>query len=133
MNREKLILMTRLLLIFLICLTGCGANKAEKVHREIAIGMSISEVIDILSKYEGRHQYRIKLCNKENICEEKTYNLADFVATMNEVLNKKHDYSHYEAKIIVLFVGPGYLKNDFEVIFNADNKVKTTTDVRHWD
>lgn len=133
MYKIKLIFLTNLLIVFLICITGCGSNKVEKVYREIAIGMSVSEVMDILSRYEGRHQYRIKLCSKDNICEDKMYKPADFAATTNGIIYKKQDYSRYEAKIIVLFVGPGYLKNDFEVVFDSDNKVSLKTPVRRWD
>jgi hypothetical protein len=133
MYKINLIFLTNLLIVFLICITGCGLSTVEKVHREIAIGMSVSEVVDVLSKYEGRHQYRIKLCSKDNICEDKMYKPEDFVATTKGITDKKHVYSRYEAKIIVLFVGPGYLKNDFEVVFNADNKVGLKTPVRRWD
>jgi hypothetical protein len=132
-NKIKLILLKNLLPVLLICLTGCGSSKVEKVHREIAIGMSVSEVMGVLSRYEGRHQYLIKLCRKDNICEDKMYKPVDFVTTTKGITDKKHDYSRYEAKIIVLFVGPGYLKNDFEVLLNADNKVSLKTPVKRWD
>jgi len=133
MKKVKLILLIHFLLLLLVYLTGCSSNKAEKVHQQIKINMSVNEVLNILSKNEGRHQYWIKLCSKENICEDKIYALKEFIETTNEIINKKINYSSYEAKIIVLFIGPGFLKNDFEVYFNSECKVKLITPVRHWD
>ena len=133
MKKTKLFLLTHLLLILLVYLIGCSSDKAEKVHQQIKIGMSAGEVLNILSKNEGRHKYWIKLCNKKDICEDKMYKPTEFIETINAIINRNVNYSGYEAKIIVLFIGPGFLKNDFEVHFNPEGKVKLTTPVRHWD
>ena len=133
MEKVKLFFRIYLLLLLMIHLTGCSPAKAEKMHQQIKIGMSVSEVLDILDKNEGRHQYLIKLCREENNCEEEMYKLTEFIKTTNGVINRKINYSSFEAKILVLFMGPGFLKNDFWVYFDSENKVKSTTPVKHWD
>lgn len=66
-------------------------------------------------------------------CAKKMYKPERFMQIAREVSNNKVAYARYEADVVVMFVGPGFLKNDFHVYFNRDGKVKSVSPVKHWD
>ena len=66
-------------------------------------------------------------------CEEKKYKPAEFIKITNDVAHKRVDYAGYKAMIRVLFMGPVFLHNDFEVHFKSESTVESTTPVKHWD
>lgn len=113
---------------------GClNPLRIYHVRNKIKVGISVSAVLDILAKNKGHHSYWLKLCSKENNCEEKMCEPAEFIKITKNIVNKKITYSTYEARINVLFVGPGFLKNDFKVYFNPEGKAESITPVKHWD
>jgi len=159
-NRKSLMF----ILVILICLAGCGPSLVNVVHQKIKLGMSVDEVVSILSQYKGHHAYWLKLidkksekecsrlkpefeaCLKNNYsvecenripnykkCLKNMYKPQEFAKIVNDVASKKTEYTDYEAKIMVLFMGPGFLHNSFEIILGNDAKVKSITEVKHWD
>ncbi|GEM_PF-5349177 len=67
-------------------------------------------------------------------CEGKLIrNAEEFIKGMDDIASKKFDYAIYEVKANVLFMGPVFLHNSFEIYFNSQGKVESITPVKHWD
>jgi hypothetical protein len=56
----------------------------------------------------------------------------EFVRIINDVKDNK-EYVIGEASIFVCLMGPMFLHNSFDIIFNSDGKVKFVSPVKHWD
>jgi hypothetical protein len=158
-----------LLLILIVTITyinGCAPFKVRDVHKQIKIGMTVNEVIEILQENKSRyHSYNIKLLSQKSKnecdaiepefdectktkdyfgcwekfknylddCKPKSRTVSEFIQITKDVSEQKISYSDYEVQIIVLFMGPAFLHNDFKIYFDSDAKVESKTKVRHWD
>ncbi|MFH1434464.1 MAG: hypothetical protein ABIJ56_01990 [Pseudomonadota bacterium] len=61
------------------------------------------------------------------------YEPSEFLDIVEKVAKRRVDYVIYEARIDVCFVGPVFLKNDFEITLDEEGKVKEVSAVRSWD
>ena len=149
-------------LFFVAYAAGCpNPFIARLVHKRITVGMSADEVVTTLTKYRGYHAYRIKLLDRETLeacsknpvfqacskypsppgcrgripekCVEKRYRPAEFTTIINDVANHRTDFVDFQAEISVLYMGPVFVHNSFEVDIGPDGKVKSVTPVKHWD
>ncbi len=119
------------------------------VYDRINIGMTASEVQRILVTYKGHHAYVIKTCSSldsdnhliksrwlsewKNDCKDKLYDSQEFFNRLKAPLIETNGREVTDAYISVRFIGPGFLKNDFNIYFGIDGKVERVSDVKHWD
>lgn len=100
------------------------SKECNRIKPEYEKCINTSDVVDCFVKFQS---YRDR-------CEGKLiHNAEEFIRSMDDIANKKFDYAIYEAKTIVLFMGPVFVHNDFKIHFNSQGRVESITPVRHWD
>ena len=111
-------------LILLALPAGCQSPfVARYAQGKIQNGMTASEVNKVVTDLGAREVF----CNikqEELIIGQKCVDLIDSLASQDSI---------DKAEMTVLFMGPVFLKNDFNVIFGKDRKVLSKTAVRSWD
>ncbi len=101
---------------------------ANNIQKQIVKGQSVNQVIEILTSYIIKPDlccWRIDGA-KDPVCSNRRQ--CDF--PMDEIF-LKDDGNNFELKI--LFMGPGFLHNDFNISFNSVGDVVSVSKVRHWD
>jgi len=135
-KKEKMMKRVLLLivLVLIVSLVTYGLSKAKATHKKIKMGMSVDEVTSILAKSGGRHMYCLEFEHPKEGWEKHTTLLAEsFRELMDKTTNRNNEYTIFEAGIIVVFKGPGFLNNSFEILFDDTGKVKSISDLKRWD
>jgi hypothetical protein len=98
---------------------------ARKVHKGIEKGMTASEVVKIVTdsvikptlchwRHEGGEKY---LASKREDCQ----------------IPSGIDISRSNVELTILYMGPGFMHNDFKVTFSDGRIVTAITEFRQWD
>jgi len=113
----------------ILWIAGVGAPLvAERARSKIAEGMSVGEVRAIITGYS----------EKPDVCFWTRAGSERVVAATHPVcpLPAAKEMRTTEGgtlRLQVLYMGPGFLHNDFDVRFDSANAVLSVSNVRHWD
>jgi hypothetical protein len=112
------------IILALINISSCGGpSRAKALQRQLKPGMSAAEVALLLrSKKDGR--YFVKVSGRNQVRP-----FVEFETVLSETSKQK------DTRIVVnvLFMGPGFLHNEFDIILDSEGKVKSVTSLEQWD
>jgi hypothetical protein len=98
------------------------------IKKQIIPGQSVEQVMDILNSSRKKPD----LCcwqiqgTKDYICSDpKTCEFPEDQIQFNDMEQK--------TRLTVLFMGPGFMHNDFHVTFNEKGMVASISDLKRWD
>ena len=98
---------------------------AGTLHARIKPGMQASDVVRILND----------AALKPALCDWRRKEGQEyFSSNRNECrLPENIDLSQFETELTVLFMGPGFLHNEFTVNFEKGGAVSAVSELKHWD
>ena len=112
------------LVTLLSVVTACkGPSQAKAMREQIRVGMSYQEVASLLRSNEDGH-YFVKISDQDQVRP-----FAEFEKIVEESRGKKDT----RISVNVLFMGPGYLHNEFDIVFGGDGMVEEVTPLKQWD
>jgi len=100
----------------------------NSMKKQIKPGQSIEQVMEMLNK-SGKQP---DLCcwqiqgTPEPVC-------SDPKSCQYPVDHIQFNDRGQETGLTVLYMGPGFIHNDFQVVFNGDGVVESISDVKSWD
>ena len=100
----------------------------KSIKKQIKPGQSVAEVMDVLN---GAGKIPDLCCwqiqgSDGNICSNaKNCEFPDEKIQLNKI--------DKEIQLTVLFMGPGFMHNDFHVTFTGDGLVDSISDLKQWD
>ena len=107
-----------------VSISACsGPSQAKALKQQIKPGMSAAEVASLLrSNKDGR--YLVKVSGRNQVRP-----FVEFEKILSETSKQK------DTRIVVnvLFMGPGFLHNEFDIILDTEGKVKSVTSLKQWD
>lgn len=101
---------------------------ANKARDRVEKGMTIMKVVEIVTSYS----------KKPDMCRWEKEGVAGLIYSSRKQCNfsvrdiplSKHGNA---IKLTVLFMGPAFLHNDFQIYFDSSGIVLSITEVKHWD
>ena len=98
------------------------------IKKQIKPGQSIGQVLDVLNR-AGK---------KPDICCWEVQGIEDYLCSDPKTCEFPADQipvkgMEQEIRLTVLFMGPGFMHNDFYITFNGDGLVASISDVKQWD
>ncbi len=101
---------------------------ANHARDQIKPGQSVNQVIDVVTSYSKKPDlcsWRVKGDKDGFLSKRRECNFSSTKIALAD--NRK------EFRLMVLFMGPGYLHNDFYVDFSSNGRVMSMSEVHHWD
>lgn len=98
---------------------------ADMAHARIKHGMQINDVAQVLTD----------LAVKPTLCEWRRMDDQEYFASTRNGCQAPANLnpSQYKTELTVLFMGPGFLHNDFTVKFDKGGSVSDISELKHWD
>ena len=95
------------------------------MHARIKQGMPINDVLQVLTD----------AAVKPTLCQWRHQESQEyFSSNRNECrIPDNIDPSRFKTELTVLFMGPGFLHNDFTVNFEIGGSVSDVSELKHWD
>ena len=98
------------------------------IQKQIKVGESVAEVVDVIADYKIQ----------PDICSWQFEETEKFVFSYRKKCEFPSDKIPLDGngrnfEQLLVYVGPGFLKNDFIVTFNNVGNVISVSDVRRWD
>jgi hypothetical protein len=102
---------------------GCGSSKATALREQLKPGMSASEVAELLRSYKNAH-YKVRVSGQEGMRP-----FTEFEKLLHEASKQEN------ARVVVnvLFMGPGFLHNEFDIVLASEGKGESLTPLKQWD
>jgi len=100
----------------------------NRVKKQIKSGQSVNQVMDILNSSR----------KKPDLCCWQTHGTKDYICSDPKSCDFPEDQIKFigtekEIRLTVLFMGPGFIHNDFHITFDGDGMVVSISDVKRWD
>ena len=98
------------------------------IKKQINPGQSVEQVMDVLNR-AGK---------KPDLCCWQVQGTEDYICSDPKTCEFPQDQiqlknMEQEIRLTVLFMGPGFMHNDFHITFNGDGLVASISDVKRWD
>ena len=98
------------------------------IKKQIKPGQSVEQVMDVLN-HDGK---------KPDLCCWQVQGTNDYICSDPKTCEFPQDQIQFkdmqqETRLTVLFMGPGFLHNDFHITFNSDGLVVSISDNKRWD
>jgi len=97
------------------------------IKKQIRPGQSIEQVLDVLNR-AGK---------KPDLCCWEVQGIEDYLCSDPKTCKFPADQIQVkgmeQTRLTVLFMGPGFMHNDFHITFNSDGLVASISDVKQWD
>ena len=111
------------IILILFCTVACGTSTAESLQKQIKPGMTAAEVADLLRSNKDGH-YNVKISGKDEIMP-----FSEF----EKVFEKIREQEDTHVAVNVLFMGPGFSHNEFDILLDSEGKVESVTPLKKWD
>ena len=100
----------------------------NRVKKQIKSGQSVNQVMDILNSSR----------KKPDLCCWQIQGTKDYICSDPKSCDFPIDQIKFigtdqETRLTVLFMGPGFIHNDFHVTFGGNGMVASISDVKRWD
>jgi hypothetical protein len=98
------------------------------IKKQINPGQSVEQVMDVLNR----------VGKKPDLCCWQVQGTEDYICSDPKTCEFPQDQiqlknMEQEIRLTVLFMGPGFMHNDFHITFNGDCLVASISDVKRWD
>ena len=115
---------TLMAILTVMSIISCGGpSHAKALQQKLKPGMSAPEVASVLRANKDGH-YSVEVSGRNQVRP-----FTEFEKILSEISKEKDA----RISINVLFMGPGYLHNEFDVILNSEGIVTSVTSLKQWD
>lgn len=99
----------------------------NKIKNKIKTGQSVEQVLSILNS-SGK---------KPDLCCWQAQGTNDYICSNPKICDFPVDEVNFDGKtkirLTVLFMGPGFIHNDFHILFDSTGTVVSISEVKRWD
>ena len=98
------------------------------IKKQIKPGQSVEQVMDVLNR-AGK---------KPDLCCWQVQGTKDYICSDPKTCEFPQDQIQFknmaqDIRLTVLYMGPGFMHNDFHITFNAVVLVSSISDIKRWD